>query len=149
MASRQVLTEWWRRLREGEGEQYWRIMNNVENKHVWRHRSRLAGGVLGVLWNARLSLPPLSSCDCMCSSCQWMLMLWILSLGALSNTHAIGHKHIHTNTHTHTCFSPATHPRAALGTELWQDLCSPTSIPAVCFVAGTLETRCSVAVAYV
>lgn len=49
--------------------------------------------------------PSLSSCDCMCSFCQWMLMLWILSLGALSNTHAIGHKY--TATHTHA--SPPLH----------------------------------------
>lgn len=86
-----------------------------------------------------------SSCDCMCYVCQWMLMLWILSLGALSNTHAIGHKY----THTHICRDPATHPQAALGDELWQDLCSLTSFPAVCFVTATLQTHCSVATAYV
>lgn len=128
-------------VKGGIGEQYRRIMNNVENKHVCRHRSWLAGGVLGVLWNARLSLPPLSSCDCMCSSCQWMLMLWILSLGALSNTHAIGHKHTHTITHTHTCFSPATHPQAALGTELWHQY--PSCVFCRCHSWDTLLGGCS------
>jgi len=77
-----------------------------------------------------------SSCDCMCSFFQWMLMLWILSLGALFNTHANGHKH------THTCRDPTTHPQSAVGTELWQDLCNLTSIPAVCCVTVTLLSGC-------
>lgn len=60
--------------------------------------------------SAPLSLSP---CDCMCSLCQWMLMLWILSLGALSNTHATEHKHRHTPTSNSQCWT--------LAAPLWLD----------------------------
>lgn len=60
--------------------------------------------------SAPLSLSP---CDCMCSLCQWMLMLWILSLGALSNTHATEHKHRHTHTSSSQCWT--------LAAPLWLD----------------------------
>jgi len=59
-------------------------------------------------------------------------MLWILSLGALSNTHAIEHTHL----------------QAALSDELLQHLCGLNSIPAMCFVADMLETQLSLVTAY-
>ena len=84
---------------------YRRIMNNVENKHIWA--LDVAGRCCEMPGFRFLSH---SSWDCMRSLCQWMLMLWILSLGALSNTH----------THTHTCSSrrwalqPDRHPGCVL-----------------------------------
>lgn len=56
---------------------------------------------------AFISLPfspsPLRVIVC-AASCQWMLMVWILSLEALSNIHAVEHKHTHARRlqlHTH------------------------------------------------
>lgn len=84
--------------REGEhiGESW--IIFKINTFQAFKLAGRRSHGSVvkcpAFVFSLRLSLS-ISSCDCMCSFCQWMLMLWILRLGALSNTHAIGHKHTH------------------------------------------------------
>lgn len=146
MASRQVLTEWWRWWREGErrehgGESWimWKI-NTFEALELAGRRgvvSAVKCPAFVFIPSTSLSLALIPSltlhvnvCAASASGC------WCRGSSALG----LCLTHMQLGINAHTCRDLATHPQAALGAEFWQDLCSLTSIPAVSCVPATLGT---------
>lgn len=108
-------------VKGGRGAAYRRIVNNVENKHIWG----IGAGWLEGCWECcempgfRSLSPPLLSlspslrvivCAVSASGC------WCCGSAALGL--CLTHMQLGINTHTRR--DPATHPQAALGAELWQ-----------------------------